>query len=67
MPPEPRANPYFVGHEAALAALHHAASSGRLHHGWLFTGPPGIGKATLAYRFARWLLAGGQNTHLSTP
>lgn len=67
MPPEPRANPLFAGHAAAIAALHHAATSGRLHHGWLFTGPPGIGKATLAYRFARWLLAGGQSADLSTP
>ena len=31
---------------------------GRLHHAWLIAGPHGLGKATLAYRFARWLLAG---------
>lgn len=67
MTPEPRANPVFMGHEAAVASLHHAATSGRLHHGWLFTGPPGIGKATLAFRFARWLLAGGQTPDLSVP
>ena len=67
MPPEPRANFLLRGHEAAVASLHHAASSGRLHHGWLFTGPPGIGKATLAFRFARWLLAGGTTADLSTP
>jgi DNA polymerase III subunit delta' len=67
MPPEPRANPLFAGHEAAIASLHHAASSGRLHHGWLLTGPPGIGKTTLAFRFARWLLAGGQSADLATP
>ncbi len=42
-----------------------AARSGRLHHGWLLTGPFGIGKATLAYRFARWLLAGGQGASLA--
>jgi DNA polymerase-3 subunit delta' len=55
---EPRANPDLVGHRAAAAALEAAARSGRLHHAWLITGPPGIGKATLAWRFARWLLAG---------
>ncbi|UPY35021.1 DNA polymerase III subunit delta' [Sediminicoccus sp. KRV36] len=54
----PRANPLLVGHEQAAAGLAAAARSGRLHHAWLFCGPPGIGKATLAYRFARWLLAG---------
>lgn len=35
-----------------------AVGSGRLPHGWLFCGPSGIGKATLAFRFARYLLAG---------
>ena len=29
-----------------------------MHHAWLITGPDGVGKATLAYRFARCLLAG---------
>ncbi|OYV39592.1 MAG: DNA polymerase III subunit delta' [Acidocella sp. 20-61-6] len=67
MIPEPRANPDFLGHDAALATLAHAAGSGRLHHGWLISGQPGIGKATLAYRFARWLLAGGQGADLALP
>ena len=31
--------------------------SGRLPHAWLITGPRGIGKATLAFRFARFLFA----------
>jgi DNA polymerase-3 subunit delta' len=62
---EPRENPLFVGHAGAVAALHGAAMSGRLHHGWLIAGPPGIGKATLAFRFARWLLAGSTAADLS--
>ena len=35
-----------------------AHQSGRLHHAWLLAGPRGIGKATLAWRFARFLLSG---------
>jgi len=58
LPPEPRANPDLLGHDAPAAVLAAAARSGRLHHAWLLAGPPGIGKATLAFRFARWLLAG---------
>jgi DNA polymerase-3 subunit delta' len=54
----PRETQHLVGHEAAEAALARAAAGARLHHAWLIGGPPGIGKATLAYRFARWLLAG---------
>jgi len=57
-PPAPQANPEFHGHAAALAALGHALASDRLPHAWLLGGRPGIGKATLAYRFARALLAG---------
>jgi DNA polymerase-3 subunit delta' len=53
-----RGNPELLGHEAPEAALAAAAASGRLPHAWLLAGPPGIGKATLGYRFARWLLAG---------
>jgi DNA polymerase-3 subunit delta' len=56
--PDPRANPLLLGHAAAEATLAEAMRSGRMHHAWLLTGPEGIGKATLAYRFARRLLAG---------
>ena len=56
--PEPRANPELFGHDIPAAALVEAAISGRLHHAWLIAGPAGIGKVTLAWRFARWLLAG---------
>jgi DNA polymerase-3 subunit delta' len=58
IPPEPRANPDLVGHDEAARSLEEAARATRLHHAWLITGPVGVGKATLAYRFARWLLAG---------
>jgi DNA polymerase-3 subunit delta' len=61
----PRENPHFRGHSQAVAALHGAATTGRLHHGWLISGPPGIGKATLAFRFTRWLLAGGASPDLA--
>ena len=54
----PRKNPLFRGNEAAEKALYDAAQSTRMAHAWLIAGPRGIGKATLAYRFARYLLAG---------
>jgi DNA polymerase III subunit delta' len=56
--PEPRANPTLLGHQEAEATLLDAIRAERLHHAWLITGPEGVGKATLAYRFARRLLAG---------
>ena len=55
----PRDNPLLIGHEAAEAMLLQAYRSGRLPHAWLFSGPRGIGKATLAFRFARFLFADG--------
>ena len=57
--PHPRSNPEFVGHAEAEVAILEAYRSGRLAHAWLLTGPPGIGKATLAYRFARYMLING--------
>ena len=58
LPPEPRANPLLAGHDEAARTMAEAARSRRLHHAWLIAGPQGLGKATLAYRFARWMLAG---------
>lgn len=55
--PRPREQTGFVGHAEAEAAFVAALRSGRLHHAWLIGGPRGIGKATLAYRIARWLAA----------
>lgn len=60
-PPAPRANPRLEGHADAERLLLRAQRSGRLPHAWLISGPRGIGKATLAFRFARFILAGGQD------
>jgi len=55
--PHPRLTPHLIGQEAAEAAFLSAYNGGRLHHGWLITGPRGVGKATLAWKIARFLLA----------
>ncbi len=57
--PGPRDNPELLGHEAAERTLLAAWNSGRLPHAWLIGGIKGIGKATLAFRFARFVLAAG--------
>ncbi len=55
--PHPRETQNLFGQKAAEAAFLEAFTSGRMHHGWLITGPRGVGKATLAWRIARFLLA----------
>jgi DNA polymerase-3 subunit delta' len=55
--PAPRANPDLLGHEAAEAALRRLFERDRLPHALLLTGPRGIGKATLGFRLARFVLA----------
>jgi DNA polymerase III subunit delta' len=55
----PRENPDLLGHEGAERELRRLAETGRLPHAILLSGPRGIGKATLAFRFARFLLAKG--------
>lgn len=55
----PRHNAALFGHEAAETALLEAWASGRLPHAWMITGPRGVGKSTLAFRFARFLLKHG--------
>ena len=54
--PQPRENHRLFGHETVEEALHEACNAERLHHSLLFAGPRGIGKATLAFRLARFLL-----------
>jgi DNA polymerase-3 subunit delta' len=57
--PHPREVDELFGHEAAERTLLETWNSGRMAHSWLISGPKGIGKATLAYRFARFALSGG--------
>jgi DNA polymerase-3 subunit delta' len=47
----------WFGNAVAERALLDAYRGGRIAHAWLIGGPPGIGKATLAYRMARFVLA----------
>lgn len=56
--PHPRTRSLLIGHSEAERSFADAIASSRLHHAWLIGGPEGIGKATLAYRVARTLLAG---------
>lgn len=53
----PRETTSLFGHAEAEKALLDAYKTGRIAHAWLIGGPPGIGKATLAYRLARFVLA----------
>jgi len=58
-PPSVRSNPDLFGHLDAEQTLIDAFHSGRMAHAWMICGPKGIGKATLAYRFARYVLSHG--------
>ncbi len=57
--PSPRENPGLLGHADAEAELLSAWNGGRFAQSWLIAGPRGVGKATLAYRLARFVLAAG--------
>ncbi len=55
--PHPRETRVLYGQSVAQASFLAAYNSGRLHSGWLLTGPQGIGKATLAWKIAAFLLS----------
>jgi DNA polymerase-3 subunit delta' len=57
----PRRNARLFGHRGALAAFERVSASGRMPHAWLIAGSAGIGKASLAYWFARSVLAAGRS------
>ena len=65
-PNDPRLTADLIGHGAAEARVLDIWQRGRLPHAWLITGPRGVGKATFAYRFARFVLKHGL-THDSGP
>jgi len=52
---EPRAMRFCISHEGNEQLLLDQFSAGRMPHGLVFCGPKGIGKATMAYRLARFL------------
>jgi DNA polymerase-3 subunit delta' len=55
--PHPRETQVLYGQTQAETAFLQAFTHGRLHHAWMLTGAKGVGKATLAWRLARFLLA----------
>ncbi|MDD5586412.1 MAG: DNA polymerase III subunit delta' [Alphaproteobacteria bacterium] len=57
----PAQNPVLIGHDHALRQIEAAFASGRMPHAWLMSGIEGIGKATLAFHAAHYVLSGGQN------
>jgi DNA polymerase-3 subunit delta' len=57
--PHPREVLSLVGQRVSLTRAARAIRTGRPPGAWLITGPPGIGKATFAYRIARYMLRYG--------
>lgn len=54
---DPALNPHLYGHGEAEEFLAQAYRGGKMHHALLIEGAEGIGKATLAFRFANHILA----------
>lgn len=54
--PHPRETPEIFGHGKVREKIISSFAAGRFHQGWIFAGPKGIGKATLAYQVAGFLL-----------
>jgi|TARA_B100000161_G_scaffold255968_1_gene218604 DNA polymerase-3 subunit delta' len=54
--PHPKLTETLYGHEYQEKEFIDCYNSNKLHHGWLITGPEGIGKATLAWRIAKYVL-----------
>jgi DNA polymerase III subunit delta' len=63
-PVPPRETAVLHGHSEVESVLLESYRSGRLAHAWLLGGTAGIGKATLAYRMARFVLAHPDHSQL---
>ena len=59
----PRKTLVLYGQAKAEGSFLNAFKAGTLHHAWLLTGERGIGKATFAYRAARFLIGQGEVAH----
>ncbi|WP_425038444.1 DNA polymerase III subunit delta' [Primorskyibacter sp. S187A] len=55
--PHPRDATRLFGQAQAEQAFLDVLNADRLHHGWMISGPRGVGKATLAWRMAAALIA----------
>jgi DNA polymerase-3 subunit delta' len=64
--PHPRDRHVLFGQYEAEQEFLQAFAGGRLHHAWLIGGPQGIGKATLAYRIARFVLSHAAGSQAQT-
>ncbi|MED5531178.1 MAG: DNA polymerase III subunit delta' [Pseudomonadota bacterium] len=54
--PHPRKTKKLVGHKLVKETFLDSYRSGKMHHAWLIHGPKGVGKATLAWQIAKFLL-----------
>ena len=63
--PHPREQSDLTGHAVAEQHLLKSYVSGKVHHAWILSGTRGVGKATLAYRFARFVLKHPDPTSLA--
>ena len=59
----PRETKSLYGHKTQEQRFLSAYNNNNLHHAWLLTGPKGIGKATLAWRIAKFLFAHQDNSN----
>ena len=62
----PDSNSFLIGHDDEIELFLKSFNSKALHHGWLITGDEGIGKATLAYKIARFLLSAQEDKEYSS-